>query len=114
MQRQFSLMSQRSSRSQRSLPPTSQGDSSKAKEVQSGKPAPQAGEPKDKGKGQQQNAESANSAGNPAANSAGKGTPLSQVAKSAFEGWNSQGQPGGSAKSDLVSCQDPKQTLPVT
>jgi len=69
--------------------------------VQAGEPAPQGGDSKGTGELQGQGSGSANSGGNPNGNSTGQGTPLSQVAKSAFEGWNAQGQPD-TAKADQV------------
>ncbi|DBA77107.1 hypothetical protein WJX77_005031 [Trebouxia sp. C0004] len=110
MHRQHSCITHRSLRSHRSLrpqgsrrsgaqvrdPPARQGEPKKEAEVQTGESSPQGDE--SKGTGELQGEGSANSGGNPNANASGQGTPLSQVAKSAFEGWN-KGQPGA-AKAD--------------
>lgn len=115
MHRQHSLISQRSLRSHRSLgpqgsrrsgthprdPPARQGEPKKEAEVQAGESAPQGGESKGTGELQRHGSRSANSGGNPDTDLKGQGTSLSQVAKSAFEGWNAQGQPE-TVKADQV------------
>ncbi len=123
MQHQYSLISQRSLRSHRSVrsqisrrsgtqvpePPSKAADDKEAKEVRSAGSAAQAASAKEEGRAPEQDVGSASSNGflasseaKPDENPAGQGTPLSQVAKSAFEGWNAEGQHGGSAKQDQV------------
>ena len=110
MHRQHSLISHCSLRSQRSLRPQGsrrssthlparQGEPKQEAEVQVREPAPQGSESKGTGELQGHGSGSADSGENPNATSTGQGTPLSQVAKSAFEGWNAQ---VGTAKVDQV------------
>ena len=70
---------------------------SKVADAKEATEAPKAAPAADSNEGQE------GSGKNPRTNLSGHGTPLSQVAKSAFEGWNAEGQPAESDRPDQVN-----------
>ena len=110
MQRQFSLVSQRSLRSQISRRSMNQATEppgkSKVADAKEATEAPKAVSSAqadgDQAPAADSNEAQEGSGRNPRTNLSGHGTPLSQVAKSAFEGWNAEGQPAESDRPDQV------------